>query len=328
MKEDKSNFHGLENSLSENITESDYANWIRRSNLKFNTRTRFFEFSRMSMDFFRSYIGFKEIYSDFKECEKKGNFEGCDIFKRVKDIEDNYLEGVKDRCHDLFRKGTKFADLDGKIMSDQELLQDLKDIMESDSENKEKSDLFYEKIREKKVSDLGTHLDFTSGLDYHILTVFRENVYQLENYLCDLKGCTELFEYVSHAREFFDDSFNEQQKLYIDDYINELRSKESKLDEIKTETIDLASRALERSASIYEESLVLLREVIEHSGKNRPLVKQMVADYDLVEEVFGSGGAEHIFDAMYEDSDIDGETGLEKAKSYLESSESNLKIKY
>jgi hypothetical protein len=280
------------------------------------SRRRKEDLSFLVIRFMRAYVLFADIYEEFKALEAEGgDFQHAGLFIRIQKLEQSLVFDIKEKAHFLFRSdrpdtddpgtvGSRFADLERILLEGQDV--------DRTAARSVFSELWTSLVRKS--------LDSYIGTGFHVFMILLESVYQLENYVPHYRSELEYLKRVEDLTGRIGYEFDHEEEHELEHIKQVVRLCQS----ITSDTQELASVALERCMVLFRETAEILRHAIEGAGGNEVLVLNLLKERALVEQVYGSGAWEEILTHMFRKVGEPGQSGAEKAESFVRRSCGNI----
>jgi hypothetical protein len=280
------------------------------------SRRRKEDLSFLVVRFMRAYVLFSGIYAEFKALEGGGgDFQHAGLFARIRKLEQSLVFDIKEKAHFLFRSdkpdveesesvGARFADLERMLLDSR------------DADRREAREVFAG-LRESLVRK---SIDSYIGTGFHLFMILLESVYQLENYVPQYRSELEYLQRIQHLTDRIGYEFDPVEEHELD----HIKQVVTLCNSIATDTQELANVALERCMVLFRETAEILRHAIEGAGANEVLVLNLLKERELMEQVYGAGSWEAILSHMFRQSGGPGESGAQKAESFVRRSCGNI----
>jgi hypothetical protein len=253
------------------------------------SRRRREEQSFLVMRFLQAYELFEGIYRDFREVSSSGRgFSGSGLFQRVKDMEEKLVFDIKEKAHFLFRGPAPAGRAEAAGSRSRPTMSAL------------------------GRSLVDRALDSTIGTGFHMFMILRECLYQLEVYAPRYETELEQVERLEELARRLGSGLGEEESHELE-HIRQIVKHGQGLSAYARE---LAEQALERCLALFRQAAELLRHFIESAGQNEVLVLNLLREREVVDRVYGEGGAERLFSHMFRKSGKPGASGLQKALAY------------
>jgi hypothetical protein len=279
-------------------------------------RRRKEDLSFLVIRFMKAYILFSDIYGKFKTLlSEGGNFQHSGLFAEIQNLEQTLVFDIKEKAHFLFRSdrqnadepeivGSRFADLERILLENKQ------------TDRTEARDVFAE-LRKSLVRK---SIDSYIGTGFHLFMILLESVYQLENYVPQYRSELEYLERIEYLTNRIGYDFDQEEEHEL----GHIKQVVALCQSIASDTQELADVALERCMALFRETAEILRHSIEESATNEVLVLNLLKERALVEQVYGSGSWENILSHMFRTVGGHGESGAQKAESFVRSSCGNI----
>ncbi len=269
------------------------------------------DLSFMVVRFMKVHVLFSEIYAEFQALlNEGGDFEHSGLFDKISKLEDGLVFDIKEKAHFLFRSekpevgeandvGGKFALLKRTLTAGQD-----------EKANRKNAREIFSALRKSLVSK---SIDSYIGTGFHLFMILRESVYQLEYYVPDYINEMEYLTRIEGLTQEIGYEFDEEEEHELD----HIRQVVKLCQSIASDTKELATIALERCMTLFQETAEILRHSIEESGSNEVLVLNLLKERQLVERVYGPGSWEILLGHMFRSSGDAGMSGAQKAERFV-----------
>jgi hypothetical protein len=263
------------------------------------------ELAFLAVRFLKAFALFEGIQRDFRRILESGiGFGGCGLFARVRELEDKLIFDIKEKAHFLFRSssGTEaeeeqeppYAELERILLN---------------RRGTRRTTEAREILARLRRSLIDRAIDSNIGTGYHMVTILRECIYQLEVYAPRYGQELAQAERIESLSRRIGSALDEEEAHELE----HIRQVVKRGHSAATGTLKLAQRALERCDTLFREAAELLRHLIEEAGGNEVLLLNLLAQPRLVDAVYGPGAAEQIFSHMYRRTGPSEASGLAKA---------------
>jgi len=269
------------------------------------------DLSFMVVRFMKVYVLFSEIYGEFQALLKGGgDFGHSGLFDKITKLEEGLFFDIKEKAHFLFRSenpeigepggaGGRFADLEQILTAGQHDRADRKNARE-----------IFSALRKSLISK---SIDSYIGTGFHLFMILRESVYQLEYYVPDYVSELEYLGRIEGLTREIGYEPGEEEEHELD----HIRQVVKLCQSITSDTKELATIALKRCMTLFQETAEILRHSIEESGSNEVLVLNLLKERRLVEQVYGAGSWEALLVHMFRSYGEAGMSGAQKAERFV-----------
>jgi hypothetical protein len=241
--------------------------------------------------FLKAYVAFEGIYEVYRKAEADGCLASCGVFEQVKELEESLAFDLKELAHGLFRSRT---------------------IQEAGGP-KPSQRISRRMLRELTASIEMRAIDSYIGTSYHLLTILKESLYQLRQY-------APLYEQEEAEVAAIDEMARRLKYSFSPHEAHELEHLRSLVElstKLSTENKALSSRMAARGRDLFQSTAQVIRQHLESASENEVLVQNLLQNRDLLDRVYGAGAAERIFIELCPGRDVSGNTGIERARSYV-----------
>jgi len=289
---------------------------VNRVQQQYIARRRKEDLSFLVVRFMRAHVLFSEIYEEFKGLlGEGGDFQHAGLFAKISHLEQTLVFDIKEKAHFLFRSdrqdaaepgvvGSRFADLESILLQNQKA-------------DRTKAREVFAELRKSLVRK---SIDSYIGTGFHLFMILLESVYQLENYVPQYRSELEYLERIEYLTNRIGYEFDPEEEHEL----GHIKQVVALCQSIASDTQELADVALERCMALFRETAEILRHSIEESAGNEVLVLNLLQERALVEQVYGAGSWETILSHMFRTVGEPGETGAQKAESFVRRSCGNI----
>jgi hypothetical protein len=272
-------------------------------------RRRKEDLSFLVVRFMRAFVGFFELYEEFKALlGEGGDFQNAGLFAKIKNLEQTLVFDIKEKAHFLFRSDWVDTNEPGGAtpgFSDLERI-----LLESQDADRIKAREAFSELRKSLVR---RSIDSYIGTGFHLFMILLESIYQLENYVPMYRSDLKYLERIEHLTGRISYEFDELEAHELD----HIKQVAALCESIASDTQELANVALERCMALFRETAEVLRHSIEDASGNEVLVLNLLKERGLVEQVYGAGAWESILSHMFRSAGEPGRSGAEKAESFV-----------
>jgi len=282
---------------------------MNRVQQQYIARRRKEDLSFLVVRFMRVYVEFSELYEEFKTLLGEGaDFQNAGLFAKIRNLEQTLVFDIKEKAHFLFRSDwvdTNEPEVAGSRFADLERI-----ILESQDADRTKAREVFAELRKSLVR---RSIDSYIGTGFHLFMILLESIYQLENYVPQYRSELEYLERIEYLTGRIGYEFDPEEEHELD----HIKQVVTLCQSITTDTQELANVALERCMALFRETAEILRHSIEDASSNEVLVLNLLKKRELVEQVYGTGAWESILSHMFRSAGEPGQSGAEKAESFV-----------
>ncbi len=265
----------------------------------------------MVIRFMRAHVLFSEIYDEFRAIlNEGGDFEHSGLFNKVRNLEEALVFDIKEKAHFLFRSEKPEAGESNVVHGKFSDLETILSTGQHEEANRMNARAVFSALRKSLVNK---SIDSYIGTGFHLFMILRESVYQLEYYVPDYVSELGYLTRIESLTREIGYELDEEEEHELD----HIRQVVKLCQTIATDTIELATTALERCMTLFRETSEILRHSIEESGSNEVLVLNLLKERQLVERVYGPGSWEALLEHMFRSSGQTGESGVTKAERFV-----------
>jgi hypothetical protein len=242
--------------------------------------------------FLKAYVAFEGIHEAFRRADADGCLATCGLFEQVRELEESLAFDLKELAHGLFR--TRNGRIAGRP--------------------KPAARISRRMLRDLTASIEMRSIDSYLGTGYHLLTILRESLYQLQHYAPaseEEKAEVEAIEDVARRLKY---TFSPEEARELE----HLRSLATLSVKLSAENEALSRRMAVRCRDLFQGTAQVIRRYLEGAAENEVLVQNLLQNRDLLDRVYGAGAAERIFLELCRGRDVAGATGVERARSYVQ----------
>ncbi len=272
-------------------------------------RRRKEDLSFLVVRFMRVYVLFSELYEEFKGLlDKGGDFQNSGLFAKIRNLEQALVFDIKEKAHFLFRsdsQNTQEPEVVDPSFADLERI-----LVDSREADRTKAREVFAELRKSLVRK---SIDSYIGTGFHLFMILLESVYQLENYVPQYRSELEYLQRIERLTDRIGYDFDREEEHEL----GHIRQVVALCQSIATDTQELANVALERCMTLFHETAEILRHAIEEASGNEVLVLNLLTERTLVEQVYGAGSWEAILKHMFRSTGGPGQSGAEKAESFV-----------